>query len=228
MSRVVEQTFVVGIDSATARAGDRDTIGGWPVLDAGQPVPECDCGATMALYFQLEVPAEVPYFGGDQLLVFQCPVDSDASLDPEPQLPERYWDTPTGNQPRFWRILLQRAGTVAATRDPHFAPRRLSLRPVVDREPDPRYSGPLQGFKVGGTPYWVQDAPEVRCACGSDMTFLCQVTEDFPFRKYLDPDRDGTVDCDGVEDGLLLGNQVYILACPAHCDPAAVVPICQN
>lgn len=224
----MERTYLIEIDSAAARAGDRDSIGGWPVLDPGQQVPVCDCGTTMALYFQLEVPADVPHFGGDQLLVFQCPVDSDAAFDPEPQLPERYWETPLANDSRFWRILLQHAGTPRPDRDPYFAPRRLSLAGHTDWDPDPDYSGPLQGFKVGGAAYWVQDAPAVRCACGADMTFLCQVTEDFTFRDYLDPDRAESLVCDGIDDGLLLGNQVYILACPARCDPAAVVPVCQN
>ncbi|WP_194818355.1 hypothetical protein [Nocardia sp. XZ_19_385] len=231
MGSRVADTFVVDvdIDSEPGEFGDRNTIGGWPVLDAGQAWPTCACGTRLALYFQLEVPAEVPHFGGDQLLVFHCPAEGDTGgHSTEPQLPENYWDNPPGADSVFWRILLQRNGMPRETADPHFEPRRLELYAAEDRVTEPGFEGPLNDFKVGGTPRWVQAPEHYRCACGEDMVFLCQVYEDFPFADYADPDPDESVDCAGIDDGLFLGNQDYILACPGHCDPAAAWPVCQN
>ncbi|WP_405138426.1 hypothetical protein [Nocardia sp. NBC_01388] len=62
MGSTAPMTYVVDVSGEMGVAGDRDTIGGWPVLDADQPWPVCDCGARMALYFQVEVPAGVPHY----------------------------------------------------------------------------------------------------------------------------------------------------------------------
>ena len=51
----------------------RNSVGGWPFLDAGQKWPECFCGERMTLFFQLDIPQDLESFGGDHLLVFHCP-----------------------------------------------------------------------------------------------------------------------------------------------------------
>ncbi|WP_433591081.1 hypothetical protein [Nocardia sp. CA-145437] len=229
MSSTTSLTYVIDVSDEPAVAGDRDTIGGWPVLDADQPWPVCDCGARMALYFQVRIPDDVPHFGGDQLLVFQCPLESDACFSTaDPQLPERFWDKPPANPHAFWRILLQRNGAPAQTPDPFLRPSRLTLHRYEDVDHHNEDS-PLQDFKVGGAPYWVQDAEHYRCRCGADLTFLCQIPEDFGFDDHLRDDLDDSADYPAAfDDGLLLGNMIYILACPAHCHPAAAYPVCQN
>ncbi|MFI9503114.1 hypothetical protein [Nocardia sp. NPDC052566] len=226
MGSSVPKTYVIDVSAEAGGAGDLDTIGGWPVLDADQAWPVCDCGERMALYFQVRVPTDVPHFGGNQLLVFQCPADSDACFSADTQLPPNYWDEPPANDRAFWRILLQRNGTAAELPDPYLRAHRLILHEYEDVEHD-NDRLPLQDFKVGGAPFWVQDAEHYRCACGTDLAFLCQVPENFDFHSYLrDPDE--SLDCPSFDDGLLLGNVVYILACPAHCHPAAAYPVCQN
>ncbi|UGT42648.1 DUF1963 domain-containing protein [Nocardia yamanashiensis] len=207
--------------SSRATRNTRSSIGGWPYLDPGQPWPECRCGKQMALYFQIQLPDYIPHFGGDQLLMFLCPDENDAGFYPEAgQLPERYWDDAPGAGRPFWRILLQRNAVHADTPDPHFEPSRLYWKIRRDIAP----GEPAAGFIVGGTPQWVQDPEHYRCACGTDLVFLCQVPEDYQFRDYAIRGKHFR----SVEDGLFLGNQVYILACPARCDPAAAWPVCQN
>ncbi|MFE3541931.1 hypothetical protein ACFXK0_03035 [Nocardia sp. NPDC059177] len=221
-------TYLISAGAEPAERGDRDSIGGWPVLDAGQDWPMCGCGSALALYFQVGIPGSVPHFGGDQLLVFCCPAEGDCAPMPGTPLPERYWDTLPANEPHGWRILLQRTGIAHQAADPYFTPRRLTLTAATDYDDEPGFEGPLQGFKIGGAPSWVQDAEEHRCACGAEMVFLCQVSEDFPFRKFADPGLDPSIRRDAIDEGLFLGNQVYLLACPDRCDPAALWPVCQN
>ncbi|GIE77334.1 hypothetical protein Aph02nite_32840 [Actinoplanes philippinensis] len=211
--RVIEMT------SEPAVAGDRDTVGGWPVLDAGQSWPECTCGRRMALFFQIDVPADVAVFGGEHLLVFQCPVHNDAAFGPA-RLPERYWETPLGgNDTAFWRILRHRGDVVAAEPDPTLQPLRLVLR---EAGPDDEWE-----FRVGGEPDWIQGPEEHTCACGAALEFLAQVPEDFGFPKR--PEAPEQIDCfDSDAYGLFLGNMVYLLACPRRCDAAAAWPVNQN
>ena len=122
--------YLVEITTTPAVAGDRDTMGGWPILEPDQPWPTCRCGIRMVLFFQLDVPPDIPVFGGDHLLAFQCPRHNEACFGPrERQLPPRYWDQPPPpNEMAFWRILRQRTGVTAAMADPYLQPRRLTLK----------------------------------------------------------------------------------------------------
>ncbi|MFC9896477.1 hypothetical protein ACFVMC_22545 [Nocardia sp. NPDC127579] len=225
---MTDKTYLVDITTAAGRSGDRDTIGGWPMLDPGQQWPECGCGTRMALHFQLEIPADIPYFGGDQLLVFYCPRESDISYSAESQLPERYWDQPPGSDSVFWRILLQRNGAPHPEADPYFLPRRLALR-SADRDIVADPGGVPQAFTIGGAPVWLQRAEHYRCACGADLAFLGQIDEGFTFSEFARPELEDDEDgFEGLDDGLFLGNEVYLFACPAHCNPAATWVACQN
>ena len=81
-------------------------------------------------------------------------------------------------------------------------------------------------FKVGGTPSWAQDPEYYRCACGADLMYLCHVPEGMEFAVHPgQPEQPYSL---GDSYGLFLSNEVYLLACPAHCDPAAVWPVNQN
>ncbi|MCO8274886.1 hypothetical protein M1L60_30265 [Actinoplanes sp. TRM 88003] len=192
-------------------AGDRNTIGGHPVLADGQSWPACFCGRPMVFFFQVDVPA----FGGDHLLVFQCPVHDDPAFGPA-ELPARFWDEVVEPYDGpFWRMFLRPAGTPSPEADPHIEPRRLVLHPAEGRD--------APGFKVGGDPSWVQEPEHYRCACGTDMVFLGQVPENFGFDMW--PPRNRETD---DQAQLFLGNELYIFACPARCHPEALWPALQN
>lgn len=208
-------------------AGTRNTIGGWPILEVDQPWPSCDCGERMVFYFQVDIPPEVATFGGDHVMVFQCPVHNEACFPPDSeQLPVRFWDHPPApNKEVFWRILLHRTGTPAADPDPYLQPRRLTLRQTSDEVDEFGRGVPV--FKVSGVPSWAQKPEHYRCPCGADLAFVCQIPENFGFDIIPgQPEQPDTFD--STQYGLFLGNEVYILACSAHCDPAAAWPVNQN
>ncbi|GAA1933876.1 hypothetical protein [Kitasatospora viridis] len=206
----------------------RDSVGGWPFLDEGQGWPECFCGERLALFFQLDVPGDVAHFGGDHLLVFHCRVHNEASDPPlsgDRQLAPRFWDAPQPACPGpFWRILLQRRATRPAEVEPSVRALPLTLRPFTDA-PDENGNGAL-AFKVGGAPFWAQGPELYQCACGAELVFLCHVREYTEFAVHPGQPEQPYGFGDGY--GLFLGNEVYLLACPAHCDPAAVWPVNQN
>ena len=125
----------------------------------------------------------------------------------------------------FWRILLQREGFAAATADPYLKPLRLTLTPSQEVG-DERGNGKW-AFKVGGLAAWSQDPEHYSCACGSELAYLCMVPEDFGFPKQ--PEAAEQIDTfNSDEYGMFLGNDIYLLACPARCHPAAVWPVNQN
>ncbi|WP_240123369.1 hypothetical protein [Streptomyces sp. MUM 136J] len=208
----------------------RNSVGGWPFLDEGQEWPECFCGERMSLFFQLDLPDDLGPFGGDHLLVFHCRAHNDASnpeLSDEGRLVPRYWDAPQPPHPRpFWRVLLQRdAAQPAAQPEPAVRALPLTLRPFTDA-PVRRGRG-ARMFKVGGRPSWAQSPESYRCACGAELVYMCQVPEHMEFVTHSgQPEQPYGVGTDMYN--LFLGNEVYLLACPAHCDPAAVWPVNQN
>jgi hypothetical protein len=219
--------YLIEITSTPAVAGDRNTVGGWPILDPGQPWPACQCGTRMVLFFQFDVPSDIPVFGGDHLLAFQCPTHNEACFGPRgAQLPPRYWEQPPPpNELAFWRFLRQRAAVTAAVADPYLQPRRLTL--TRGEEVSNEYGKGTWAFKVGGLAAWSQDPEHYRCSCGSDLAFLGQVPEDFGFPKQPEADEQND-SFSSDEYCMFLGNDVYLLACPARCDPAAVWPVNQN
>ncbi|GGU93403.1 hypothetical protein GCM10010182_06200 [Actinomadura cremea] len=178
----------------------------------------------MDFYLQCDIPAEVPAFGGDHLLIFQCVEHDEACFPPGPgtvQLPSRFWEhPPPPNEGAFWRILLQREGVPMVDAAPLLHSRRLRLE-MTPEEVNENGNG-SHGFKVGGVPSWAQAPEHYRCPCGADLAFVCQIPENHEFD--LLPERED----DDYGEMLFLGNEIYIFACPEHCDPAAAWPVNQN
>lgn len=207
----------------------RNPLGGWPFLAEGQEWPECFCGERTALFFQLELPPDMGPFGGDRLAVFHCRIHNDYADPPlaEGRLVDRFWEAPQppGSRPS-WSVLLQRHTTPpAAAPEPSVCALPLTLRAFVD-EPNARGLG-TQEFKVGGAPSWAQLPESYQCACGADLVHLCQVPENWEFAVHPgQPEQPYRVGVDTYD--LFLGNEVYLPACPAHCNPAAVWPVNQN
>lgn len=225
----VQPAYAIEVGTEPLDRPARDSLGGRAFLDITQEWPNCFCGERMVLFFQFDIPSDLKHFGGDHLLVFQCPEHCDAS-SPElanGRLVPRYWDAPQPSYPGpFWRVLLQRhAVLVAEEAEPSVCALPLTLRPFVDAVNS--NSCGSQGFKAGGTPSWAQGPEYYRCACGADLVFVCQVPEDMGFAVY--PGQPEQPEGVGIDTYILfLGNEVYLLACPDHCDPAAVWPVNQN
>lgn len=225
----VMPAFTVEVGTEALAGPARDSAGGWPFLAEGQAWPECFCGERMALFFQLDLPQGMGPFSGDHLVVFHCRAHNDAVFPPLAEggrLSAEYWDAPQGPYPGpFARVLLQREAVLPAPDpDPLIRAIPLKLEPFADG-PDV-YGLGAQGFKIGGVPSWAQDPEYYQCACGADMVFLCQVPEDWEFDVY--PGSPKQPNGIGTTYHLFLGNEVYLLACPTHCDPAAVWPVNQN
>lgn len=221
------QEVEVGTEALEGPA--RNSVGGWPFLDEGQEWPVCFCDERMSLFFQLDVPEGTGAFGGDHLLVFHCRIHSDATFPQvvEDRLVPEYWDAAFLSYPRpFWRVLLQRnTGLPQAEAEQSVRALPLTLR-SFDDTPDENGDG-AQGFKLGGTPSWAQAPEYYTCACGADLEYLCQVPEDMDFPVHPgEPVQPDSIRADTYQ--LFLGNEVYLLACPAHCHPAAVWPVNQN
>ncbi|CAM5584796.1 hypothetical protein [Streptomyces griseomycini] len=198
----------------------RNSVGGWPYFDDGQEWPRCFCGERMALFFQLDLPDDVEFFGGEHLSVFHCAHHNDASdpITAGGRLVPRFWEAPQPPFPgSFWRVLLQRdPGIPEAEPEPAVRALPLTLRPFKDTY-----------FKVGGTAAWAQEPEYYRCACGAEMAFVCQVPENWGFGvRPGAPVQPYSISDDAYM--LFLGNEVYLLACPKRCDPAAVLPVNQH
>ncbi|MGW7641398.1 hypothetical protein [Streptomyces decoyicus] len=222
--RTVLPAYEVEVGTEPLVRPARNSVGGWPFLDQAQDWPECFCGERMALFFQFDIPWDLEPFGGDHLLVFHCRAHNDAS---DPQLADgrlvpKYWDASQPPYPApFWRVLIQsRAALPDSEAEPSLCALPLALRPFVD-------TPATQTFKVGGTPSWAQDPEYYRCACGADLVYVCQVPEGMDFAVYPgQPEQPYSVRADTY--WLFLGNEVYLLACPARCDPAAIWPVNQH
>jgi hypothetical protein len=227
--RTVLPAYAVEVGTEPLVRPARNSVGGWPFLDQAQDWPECFCGERMALFFQFDIPWALEPFGGDHLLVFHCRAHNDAS---DPQLADgrlvpKYWDAPQPPYPApFWRVLMQgRAALPDPKAEPSLCALPLDLRPFVDTR-DGEDIG-AQIFKVGGTPSWAQYPEYYRCACGADLVYVCQVPEGMDFAVHPGlPEQPYSVRADTY--GLFLGNEVYFLACPARCDPAAIWPVNQH
>jgi hypothetical protein len=245
-------TYLIEQTAAAFDAEARDSIGGRPVLPAGFDWPACDCGERMVLFLQFDILQEfgLPFAQGSHLSVFMCPVHNDApEMFDAPQLPQGFWDRRRmiDGQTRFYELLLHRPNSpeTVHTPDSVLLPQHLRFTrqaEVPDSEdvslqehsayPGVSLSvgeliGGIQEFKVGGQPSWAQ-TPEVhRCCCGAEMRFLCQVPDGYPFPKR--PDAPAQPDSFSDDDYcLFLGNEVYLFACEAQCDPRAVHPVVQN
>ncbi|WP_410600820.1 hypothetical protein [Amycolatopsis sp. lyj-90] len=242
--------YVAETTGAPATPGARNTVGGWPVLPAGEPWPLCFCGTRMILFFQFDIPADIAVFGGDHLLVFQCPTHNDAVVakGAPDKLPPGFWDTPPPLYTApgaFWRIMRHRDDTSPAPApDEYLRPRQLDFRPASEevkiwwpedvlsdgQDLDSAFTDHgtgLREFKIGGVPSWIQGRESYTCPCGHNLVYVCQLPTDTGFDKHHDrPEQLDTFRFG--QYGLFLGNETYVLACPSHCHPAAAWPVNQN
>jgi hypothetical protein len=218
----------VKVAGAVKEARPRDSVGGAAVLPEGMAWPHCACGERMTLFFQLDVAQHfgLPFAAGCHLAVFSCHVHNEAPEQfAKHVLPAAFWKRrrQIGGGPRFYEIVLFKPGGHDRVHpvEPHLAHRELRYDRKVEA-----VNG-LQGFKVGGCPFWYQAPTYHACPCGAEMRYVCQLPENYPFRKTAGaPEQADALSRQAY--GLFLGNAVYLLACEARCSPFAVHPVVQN
>jgi hypothetical protein len=213
----------------------RSSIGGYPVLPAGEAPPVCTedgCNRAMSLFMQFDIDdaMSLPFETGSTFSVFQClkhddpfeELDTRFPGEAAERLPENYWShrnyamffAPPGGQRQ------------SAEREPFVGYARL----LFEREPEPdaRSTAAMnfRSIKVGGSPFWVQKPKLWRCSCGSDMEFLCSIPGNLQFPRAEGSPRQ----TNGRQDShfLFLGLATYVFACRSRCSPRAVVAVRQN
>jgi len=210
--------FNLRFDSAPSQ----DAVGGAYLAPEGQGLPcctQCDQQMIPFLQFTLPVTAELPFAEGSRLSVLMCPehneIPSFESFDARP-LPPAYWEQGEGH----WYASLEKPQAMhRVTGTSILQPAELVL---ADAPADEDYR-----IAVGGAPDWVQDDETFTCACGSEMAFVCQVSDGFEFPKL--PDAAEQPDSSSAKSYVLfLGNEVYVFACSQQCDPRAVWITVQN
>ena len=214
----------------------RSSIGGRPIFKTGQTWPHCRiCDAKLVLFIQIDLLAEfqLPFVAGSHLLVFMCPTHNEIpalgyGLASDGKLPDDYWHRNDGH----YALRLDRPdrNEVIAEEDGYLLPQALHFEMAKEEvhtfDGDELTRG-SQGFKVGGMPSWAQDPEYYRCTCGSDMAFICQLPDGFPFPKRPQaPSQPNSFSNSGY--CLFLGNEVYLFGCKSQCEPAAIWAVVQN
>jgi hypothetical protein len=182
----------------------------------------------MTLFFQFDVSEafDLAFAAGAHLAVFMCHSHNEAPEQfPRHVLPARFWERrrQIDGRQRFYEIVLfsPGAGERVQPPEPHLVHRTLRFERRLEEVHG------LLGFKVGGCPFWYQSPSYHACPCGAAMRFLCQIPENYPFRKAKGAPAQANA-FSQTEYGLFLGNAVYLLACEARCSPFAVHPVVQN
>ena len=212
----------------------RSSIGGYPILPAGEAWPVCTedgCNRRLALFFQLDIEDgfSLPFERGSTLSIFQCiqhddPFEELDTKSPKPheRLPDRYWLH--ANYAIFFAAPRQQHQL--AEREPCLAYSRIATSPEV--EPAPRSVEALnyENIKIGGVPFWIQKPKRWTCSCGSAMEFLCSVPGDLAFPRAEGSPRQPNGRADSYF--LFLGLSTYVFACRSRCHPRAIVAVRQN
>ena len=208
----------------------RSSIGGNAIIPEGKTIPLCqNCGRELILFLQFDVEERfsLPFISGSRFVLFACPHCNDIpSSDIYEKcgflLPDNFWETARGH----FFTALYRPGQVETELKqlPYLQPFQLNFVSF----------GPLNGdtflqdtIRIGGGPDWFQNPEEYTCSCGTQMEFICQISQDFSFLKRPEtPEQEMTYS--NEEYNLFIGNEIYIFACPNQCHERAVWIVVQN
>ncbi len=224
------------VTDRVAQKGDRNSVGGFPILAQHQAHPRCKiCDAKMALFLQFDLKPEfnLSFLADSHFLVFMCPNHNDAAIisqdfiDREAVIPDRYWEQEAGH----FALILNPPNIeeTIGDLDPFIQPKQLdfevkeeTIEDLADFE-----VGSEQGLKIGGTPSWFNYNCQANCSCGAKMQFISQIPVDFGFAQIPTAPKqpDGF---SSTEYCFLLGNQVYFMACGNQCHERAAIAICDN
>jgi len=90
-----------------------------------------------------------------------------------------------------------------------------------------RPENPSYQIAVAGEPEWIQEPEQFVCSCGTEMAFVCQISEHYKFQKLpTAPEQPDSSYTDGYV--LFLGNEVFVFACPKQCNTRAIWVTVQN
>lgn len=230
------------VTDRVAQRGDRNSVGGFPILAKHQAHPRCKiCDAKMALFLQFDLKPEfeLSFLANSHFLAFMCPNHNDASiasqdfLSREAVISDRHWEQGAGH----FALILNPPDIeeTIGEYDRFIQSKQLDFvkaEETVEDWGDPEAGisllvGSEQGFKVGGTPSWFNYDCQANCCCGSKMRFIGQIPVDFGFAQTHSAPKqpDGF---SSKEYCFLLGNQVYIMACGNQCHDRAAIAICDN
>jgi hypothetical protein len=223
----------IKVEGKQPSASSRVTIGGRPIVAGDQSWPRCAlCKTYMVFFFQLDVDkdSDLPLKPGSHLLVFMCPIHNDMPsqlLEPgERNLPADYWNRDFGH----YKIFLNKSPRNETRLDAELVLKPLSVK-YISHEEDIDWDGEMErgtkGFKLGGVPFWENDAEAPICSCGAEMVFTCQVPPRYVFAKVPEAAvQSDPVDPDGYS--LFMGRSTYIFACKDQCTPHSVYAVTQE
>jgi hypothetical protein len=230
------------VTDRVAQKGDRNSVGGFPILAQHQVHPRCKiCDAQMALFLQFDLKPEfaLSFLENSHFLAFMCPNHNDIPtvaqdfLNSAAIIPDRYWEQEEGH----FTLILNPPNieeTIGGC-DPFIQAKQLDFvkaEETIEDWGDPEAGislivGSEQGFKIGGTPSWFNYDCQANCSCGAKMQFIGQIPTDFGFTQIPNVPKqpDGF---SSTEYCFLLGNQVYMMACSKQCHEMAAIAICDN
>jgi len=215
----------VNLDEINDKNNPRSSVGTSPWIPTGTTIPNCsECGESMLLFLQIELEEKhaLPFYTGSQLVVCMCPGCNEIPSFDEfvpGKLEDMYWDNYEGH----FFIAMYTSGRELVTHE-----LKKFLKPFemefIKEEGALSHS---ENIRVGGDPFWLQDAEANICSCGSEMKLICQVPENFAFEKLTSaPEQPDSFSSDDY--CLFLGNETYIFGCVSQCSERAVKVVVQG
>ncbi len=203
------------------------SLGGDIVLPRGDSIPKCEeCNNDMTLYFQIDVIPEMdlPFVVGSKFNVFNCIQCEDLPFDSYCGLDKRVKSTYDDIIHRHYSLMFLKPDK---QEEIFWQESSIIFKPLYASESNENiriceYFGKTSDyfdFKVGGVPSWINYSVNLRCTCGGQLEFLCQIPESYEF-FYGEELSDSY--------SLFCANHIYFLACERQCSPYAMIMVLDN
>lgn len=195
----------------------RDSIGSDAWLSESSSVPIClNCQSEMQLFLQFDINEEfkTKLKESSHFVLFMCPICNEIpSFDffTNRKLCSSFWE----KNLHFYTVLFRPITKLKAIPSNS----NLEEASLIFIKSQRSLTQPV--ISVGSTPVWIQDEESFQCCCGEEMSFFCQISENYPFKKTkLAAEQPDSFSADDY--CLFLGNEIYIFACSNSCDERAV------
>jgi hypothetical protein len=225
---MIERTHHIKIDSTTYMDGDRNTIGGVPILQKGQSVPCCQkCGRQLTLFLQFDIDKtfNLPFEEGSHFLLFSC-IPCENLPDEEYSDVDKVVKVSFGNPVcGHYSLMMNEPNSdeIFGSNDNEIEPKQIVFNEVNKSIKDCQYVGKTGDdfeFKVGGVAAWCNYSINLNCRCGAPISFLCQISDSFDF---FAPANKST-----IYHSLFFGNIVYVMGRTKQCSPYSLLVACDN